>query len=298
MRIESELQNYQASWSNKPRSEIVDGILSFAMETKRVPDTYYFELGERGKLIDPKTKEPIENSISRSPGPYDKEYEGFKHIENWVRQNNQGTIIWLSPPYEGAYPFSKVVISEIQTKENKKTLLNRAIVLEINTDETVSLANSLLSYSSVETAFLNPEELRAKPIPLDLLRGNNWETVVLHILNDNSSWKMIKNGEDISIKEVSRPKAEAIYHKLFVENNPYYWSRQEQKELLSIFGQKGGSCPTPSKSGAFGKFFENSSVHEATFDCPKCHKQIPSGMGITKCPHCGVTKSEWGSSCD
>lgn len=34
------------------------------------------------------------------------------------------------------------------------------------------------------------------------------------------------------------------------------------------------------------------------FECPKCKGKIESGKGITKCPHCGITKEEAGSNCD
>ena len=36
---------------------------------------------------------------------------------------------------------------------------------------------------------------------------------------------------------------------------------------------------------------------ENHFHCPGCGSQIESGKGITKCPHCGLTKEEAGSKC-
>jgi len=44
--------------------------------------------------------------------------------------------------------------------------------------------------------------------------------------------------------------------------------------------------------------FVNLLIEGSFFSCPSCDKPIASGKGITKCPHCGITKEEYGSRCD
>ena len=39
-------------------------------------------------------------------------------------------------------------------------------------------------------------------------------------------------------------------------------------------------------------------IGEKSFNCPGCGGEIPSGRGIEKCPHCGMTKQQAGSVCD
>lgn len=53
---------------------------------------------------------------------------------------------------------------------------------------------------------------------------------------------------------------------------------------VAEFGLGSGSC-------------ENCGASEGHFHCPGCGGKITSGMGITTCPHCGLTKEEAGSKC-
>jgi Zn finger protein HypA/HybF involved in hydrogenase expression len=48
--------------------------------------------------------------------------------------------------------------------------------------------------------------------------------------------------------------------------------------------------------GIFNAIFTKTATpkNERSFDCPKCHKAISSGLGITVCPHCGARKEDYG----
>jgi rubrerythrin len=74
----------------------------------------------------------------------------------------------------------------------------------------------------------------------------------------------------------------------------FYHQAQLMVEERGLMGEKGGSC---AKATAFSKFSENSQniSSESFFECPKCHGAIPSGHGITVCPHCGARKEDYGN---
>lgn len=299
MSHEHDLLAYRASWKNKPRPQVVEEILSFAMETRRVPDTYFLEINPQGKLVDPAAGELVESSILKEPNPYDKEYLGFRYIENWAAENGSGFIVWVSPPYPRLYPVSKIIVSEIEKDREGKRLLNRAIVLDIDAEECLKLAKEFCIYSSINQDIGNPEDLRPQPITLDLLNKDEWQLISTHLLKNLKTWEAVKLGQDIKIKEQARPKAEAIYSKLFENSNYRYWLPEERRDLLSIFGDRSGSCsPANTPQGAFDALLTTAAQNERSFPCPKCKSSIPSGLGITRCPHCGITKEEVGNSCD
>lgn len=57
-----------------------------------------------------------------------------------------------------------------------------------------------------------------------------------------------------------------------------------------------GSCGLSGKIG--GEAMTWSGVEGEYFECPRCHGKIPSGKGITVCPHCGLKKEDAAEKCD
>jgi hypothetical protein len=294
---ETELHTFKSAWQGKPPEEVIEGILSLSMETNRIPDKYDYEFDEIGKLIDSVTGKRIEDVVLRGSAPYDKEYEGLLFIQDWGRQTESGHIVWISPTYDGIYPLAKTIVSEIVSDGDKKKLLNRAFMLNLDPQGCIELGNEFSIYSTVQPGFIDTETLRGQPIPLDLLGGDEWQLIVEHTLKDSAAWELVRTGQDVAIKETNRPAAEALYRRMFFETDYSQRTFEEKQEILSIFGKQGYSCPPAMQQGAFNTLLKYSGV-ENSFPCPKCEKPIPSGKGITKCPHCGITKEEVGSNCD
>lgn len=58
-----------------------------------------------------------------------------------------------------------------------------------------------------------------------------------------------------------------------------------------------GSCGFSGKKIG-GEATTWSGAEGESFECPGCHGQIPSGKGITVCPHCGLKKEDAKEKCD
>lgn len=90
----------------------------------------------------------------------------------------------------------------------------------------------------------------------------------------------------------------------------FFYNRQSDPFIAG-----GGSCIVTSSGDEHG-FLSSSAIHSAlskgnplestfigeSFDCPECGKPIPTGRGLTQCPHCFVTKDQvaakTGKRCD
>jgi rubrerythrin len=80
-----------------------------------------------------------------------------------------------------------------------------------------------------------------------------------------------------------------------------------ERELATsgVIFQAKGSCGISNQEalgslkrnpGIFNTMFAKAATsnHESFFNCPRCHKAISSGLGITVCPHCGAKKEDYG----
>ena len=175
----------------------------------------------------------------------------------------------------------------------------------MNANESLKLAKNLSLRTGRHFDFDSPESLRSSPIFING-GGLDWIDYLDVNVDDKKIFEMIRSGEEISEKEVALQKSGIIYEELFGKNYPRGYDDHRVKHAvekaneLEVFGNLPGSCPPAlllmqQNNTAFGEFFKNA---EKSFPCPECHKPIPSGEGITKCPHCGITKEEYGSKCD
>lgn len=277
-------------WVLNPARQESEELASQSHETKRIPDPYIFKV-LNGKLVSPSNNIPIENQIEKGVSIYDSEYEAFLKLQTWADKNVNQTSLWFSPPYLNGYSALKIVESEIlYSDEWGKILFNRAFVLDVDSITSLKIAN----YLSKET-FIDPEDLRRQPIFLD--NETDWESLLSQYTDQIG---LIKNSEDLKIKSRTLKQVGKIYTKINLTGDMNIFDAREfaynEARREGLIGEHIDSCATSQDTfnTIFGSLFET--VLES-FPCPRCHGQITSGLGITTCPHCGLTKEEAGSTC-
>jgi hypothetical protein len=242
---------------------------SLTLETYRIPDPYHY-YSRKGKLYSPITRQPVENSITTNDAVEEAELIAFQEIQRWFAENEEGVAIWISPASHRDES-AKIIISQIVFDGDLvKKLLNRSVCLDLDTEECLRLAKRIAGVSVGST-----DELRRCPLFLDEEQSQKLALIIKGYSPEQA--RLIKTEEDFRIKEALKAKI-ALGHPAPI--GPYR-----------------PSCNRGSRS-AFGVMFGDSlNISEAFFDCPKCHRAIPSGKGITVCPHCGARKDECQSEC-
>lgn len=277
-------------WVVNPARQESEELASQSHETKRIPDPYVFKI-VNGKLVSPSNNIPIEDQIEKGDPIYDSEYEAFIKLQTWASNEVNQTSLWFSPPYLNGYSALKIVESEILYSDSwGKILFNRAFVLDVDLATSLKIANYLS-----DNRFTDPEELRKQPIFLD--NNTDWETLLSQYTDQI---KLIKNSEDLKIKNRTLNHVTQIYTRInsigdmsFFETREFAYKQARREGLI---GEHLDSCATSRDTfnSVFGKLFETG---PDSFPCPRCHGPITSGLGITTCPHCGLTKEEAGSTC-
>lgn len=294
---EHELALYKIRWLGQPKEQVIEEFASYCLETKRIPDPYYFIMAPEGKLFSPSKKALVKESIETETRVGKLEYQAFRLIENHIRENDSGVIVWISPPSPGRYPVSKVIVSEILKEGKVKVLFNRAVVLDISGEDCLMLASALSLAGGRSTVFFNPDDLRACPIILKHPNNAHWTHVLGEFIDLPDVWESIRNGRDLEIKKDTLLLARKLIEEWFGGDNPPNEEGFAKKGYeMNLLGASPVSCPPIlGKTSAFGIFFENARLlFESSFPCPKCDHPIPSGKGIIICPHCGAKKEDYG----
>lgn len=279
-------------------SEVVEDVSSEVHETNRIPDPRILIID--GVNILRLDKKPVDDSIEKRSYLGKLEYEAFEKIKEWAISNESGVEIWFSPSFQGVYPVEKIDIGEIRYASNgTKILLKKAILLDIGALDFLNIANNFalsIGYESFESS----ETLRANPI---FCTHIEMERFLLSISGLTTQIEMIFRGEDLNKKSETYQRLSNIHEGIHVLPNYYYQSDyyriREIAEKEGIMGNNSVSCP--SSKTAFqsfsGDYRGEVDTDEKYFECPRCHGLIRSGLGITICPHCGLTKEEAGPIC-
>jgi hypothetical protein len=272
------------SWVLFPHSQNTENLASEGHETRRISDPYLFEI-KNGKLLTPKGVDIDEIMERKTQRDWD-EYEAFRKIESWANTNKKGTIVWLSPSSFPEYKVPKAVVSEIMTIKGRQFLLNRNVVLDIDDQAVLELANQLIQ----EERFKDKEDLRKNPIILTDYSSEYWQGI---LENYTDQVKQIKSGEDILIKNQTLKDSERIIHRVtfhygfFVYGEAFREAREE-----GVAGEHQGSCGGSSSSpfnvfSKEGKTQEGEKTLECT--CPFCKNRVKAVIagGRIHCPSCG-----------
>ena len=287
-----ELSAYSTLWIDKPKLQVVEEIASYSLETKKIPDPYFFIIGDKGKLISPMTGIPVEKSVEKISVVGRKEFEALLKIQDWsaVKTDNE-VAVWISPPFKNKYPTSKVIVSE---KVNDTMLFNRAILLDLDEAECLNLACQLTSLNESSFTFVSHEELRGQPIFLKPPEETSWSQLLEKAIDSPETWKLINTQQDIREKEKALTSAEVIYSELFeTAGSMGIENAFEKAVLLDTFGDHAVSCPPSSTSTAFETFYKNSLHVEGgkyVKNCGKCGKKIEKVIHAGhRCSKCGGT---------
>jgi len=242
--------------------EAIEFEASRSLETNRIPDFYHYSFAN-GKLYSPVIHSPVENEILRRDSVEEAEFQAFRKIQAWAGRRDEGMVIWISPKDPGRHRDSKVIFSDIVYDASLgKRFRNRGVCLGWNDEDCLVFARTL---------GFSEGELRSHPIFLE-------ESVsVADMLEpyDPRQAKLIRENEDILIKE-----------------------RLKAKMAMGYRAPTGPFLDSCGKVSAFNRVFADSlNLSEGYFDCPRCNGSIPSGRGITTCPHCGARKEDYPEGC-
>ena len=277
-------------------------------------NTYTYVLGENGQLYDKELGEkPTPRWITESDH---LENHAFLEMERWAKEGLSENLAWFSPPDSNhEYTEARLVVSEIKKEKEETLIICRAFCLPYSEDECINLAKEIAKTSNKNIAHIDSgNTLRAFPIffnpPEDLV----WYEYLEEQIEEPNIWEKVKSGDDYRNKDealkLSEPVVEKYFDLIVGARNAYEYVlvgalMEREMAMSGIIFQAKGSCGMSNQEalgnfkenpGIFNTIFANATIssHESSFNCPKCHKAIPSGLGITVCPHCGARKEDYG----
>lgn len=251
-----EITSFINNWVGKPKQQVVEELASYSLETKRIPDPYCFTADDDGDLFHPQAKAKVKNFILRDSFVGELEGRAFDAISRWFRQEDCGAIVWVSPPYPGIYPTSKVIVSEIERESSGKRLHNRAILLDFDADRCLKFARDLAAFSKNHPLFQSLDQVRATPLALNT-QGRSWIYILEELIDDPILWKGLREGKDKEAKEEALIQARIVHQSLFRDTPGL---SDGQRMMLEMLGGRPGSCPVLFKKTAFRLLGENSTI--------------------------------------
>ena len=277
-------------------------------------NTYSYVLSNKGQLCEPESgKRPALRMIKASDY---LENHAFELMEFWAIQKFSKNLAWFSPPDEKhGYTEARLVVSEIKKSENETKVTCRAFCLPYSEDECLNLAKEIAKTSDHNMICINSgDTLRKHPVYFNPPENITWEEYLEKKIKEPKIWEKVKNGDDIKNKDealkLSKPIVEKRFDLIVAARNAYEYVfagalMEKDMAMSSIIFQASGSCGRSNQAalgsfekspGIFNDIFTKAtmSAQERSFSCPKCHKAIPSGFGITVCPHCGARKEDYG----
>lgn len=293
-----EITSFIKTWQNKPGEQIAEELASYSLETKGIPDPYYFTVSANGELFSPTAHCRIKDKVEDKTGPLGQlEYQAVLSIEQWAASSNEGSAVWVSPPYPGFYPKSKIIISEIEQKNGEKRLFNRAVRLDFDEKECLEFAQNLAQLSQNRPLLQCLDQVRATPFILNT-HGNSWIYILQELIDDPALWQSIRNGEDQSAKKEAVRQAVIVQKELFTVSRLIY-SDDAKVAITQMLGPGSGSCPVLFSTGAGKTAFQTFSESAVTFTgstskdpdfcihCGACGEKINCVVRRgEKCPKC------------
>lgn len=302
-----ELSEFSAAWKTKSPTQSVEELASYSLETKRIPDPYYFLIDSDGDLFSPSARLKVKRIITTDSRVGRLELQAFEAISKWAKDEESGSIAWLSPPEAGIYPVSKIIISEIERVNGVKRIFNRAIVLDIDGTECLDMGQRLSSHSINRPFLTHLDQLRSTPIIMDT-KMRTWVEIMEEAIPDQALWDRIRRGDEMRAKQEALAEAERIFknYKPTIITTVSYDDENMQRAIFGMLGDKQGSCPIRLVSAlskgqtAFGVFSENSLTTlgglnskdpDFCISCPACGEEIRCVVKTGgSCPECGAVK--------
>jgi hypothetical protein len=132
-------------------------------------------------------------------------------MRQYIDFNPQSSCIWISPPFAGKYPESRINWYQVIEVNGEIYLFRRHLPSPHSAKECLQMAKKLLSYSqSIPLAEISdPEMLRATPLPITI-PGRNPIDFLREVIDIPGVWKTISLGEDIDRNKLTFEVAEEI----------------------------------------------------------------------------------------
>jgi len=315
--------------------QIVDDVTSYLGEYRFEVPEFEYRLGiEKGRIVDPNTGDLMTSKaakaieIRRKDGlktsREEAELEGLIKIEDQLKDNPFGSVIWFSPPGPpdegyGQYGFGYV------GKRKGNLLEMTAIRLEV--PEMIDFNRATRALWE-EEGYQSPEELLSSPKVLNIDAAGVREFIhgVFEIKesdgNDIFRRALEKmRGVIVAFAGIQdreeRQKALYVLENLAIElkaryqrgeDNIAYMAEYRSYNLVAFMAREDYTTRPPVVAGSCGAsgrvesndIFKNiglfgnslSISNEEWFTCPKCHYKADGPVGDT-CPGCGLTKEAY-----
>ncbi|MDO8639183.1 MAG: hypothetical protein Q7R43_06415 [Candidatus Daviesbacteria bacterium] len=283
------LTEFNNTWKTQSPEQIALELASINFETHHNSDSYHFLVGEND-FISPETGKLIRPEIKEDTFVQKKEKIVYENLYFWAKDNESGLSAWVSPPTEGLFPSTKIILHEIVKRGREKFVLNRAILADIKAEEAVDIANIFTAVSvNPEEVYLDPEKVRSKLFVIK--EGMSVIDLLNLFVEDPELIEQIKSGQDISGRTEILQKAKEYSARIRAGTS----SADLYRDMIndSFIGGYNISCPTTAPS-----FSEYSAGHSIIFseykrveNCGKCGVTI--GKLIRKGYHCKSCGGEY-----
>lgn len=233
-------------------------------------DYYHFIEDRDGDLYSPTAKCKIKNVIYRNNYIGEVEGQAFDEINRWFNKNRQGAVAWISPMHPVYYPLdSKIIVSEIGHYQGRKTLINRSIILDMDGQECLEMAQALAERSMNRPYLESVHAVRSTPL---FLNPDHWVNIISEVIPDSGLWNKVRTGQDIRQQRKALQQAQKVY----------------RGEVVIPVGSL--SCPLNfGLSTGFRTFFDNSLMIMDRWyckNCPICNTEIKTVVRPgEKCPN-------------
>ena len=241
--------------------------VSDILESHGIPDSYVWKINRYRKLIPENDETPIEKIIVVNNPVGKIEYDAFLKIQERASYMKTGDyILWISPTHPVYYPDASKIIITIKEGE---TFLNKAIVTDWDVVGSIIAAKVFAGLSDLDPAtFKSANSVRANPIFIEKDKEEILGLALKRML-DPRAIEMMKNGEDIKVKE-------------------RFMGSLLSNEEVSL-GQKPRTCKESMINSAFNVFAGKDKYGNLQFECPHCHQtnRREHGTLLSNCQHCG-----------
>jgi hypothetical protein len=289
------IEGFVPIWqSTQDQQRTTDEIISVFKETHRLVDEWPYYSDREGifiKLRNEGQERPdrvyIKDIICKKGYPERAEADVLTQLERWILETDEGWVIWVSPPYPGKYPCTKIIIHQIayEPKTLEKVILNSAIVFDASEKDTLGLLRRLFPQTEDISGL---EELRSVLILPESDFDPDLLLQEISYLDEN----VLRAEQQISHDDLM---ARANYISSLISSgaNPRLVAYEMQR--LGLLGKFSISCPSLGTSLPFsevigGGFSAEDQYGSLQFTCPRCRgvNTRPYGNLISNCQHCGA----------
>lgn len=285
------IEEFVPGWRSTPDQLRTAGIISVFKETHRLVDNwpYYSDGGGifvwSGNEGQERSKVYIKDVISKEGYPESIEADVLAQLENWISKTDEGSAIWVSPPYPGKYPCSKIIIHQVAYEPGtlEKVILNSAILFDASEADTLGLLHRLFPQTK---DIRNLEELRS----IIIFPGSDFDLNFLlqeiSCLDEN----VLRARQQITQEDLI---AGANYISGLISSDTNARLVAYEMRRLGLLGRFPISCPSLGISLPFSEFIGGvfsieDQYGSLQFACPKCGgiNTRPFGNLISNCQHC------------